>query len=291
MTLKHAPSYFVSFVALIFALALVVSTVVLAAPTKPGGSVTPTYIGNDISWPQCGSRLPTNHAFGIVGVNGGLASNVNPCLSTQLAWANKAPGTPNQPKVQLYVNTANPGQIIDQIKTWPTNNVDPAFNIAPNPHGDCDGTNSLACSWQYGWNRSVEAAKEYFVPAANRANIDPNPQAYTWWLDVETENSWQTGSSEALAKNVATIEAMATYYQLLGAKVGLYSTSYQWGQIVGTNVGDGSILNGLDSWLPGARSLTSAKAKCTSAPLTTGGKITLTQYISKNLDYNYSCVQ
>src|SRR4051794_22516535 len=66
--------------------------------------------GNDISWPQCGRTLPTGQAFGIVGVNNGLANTTNPCLATELSWAGNSKGTTLQPKTALYVNTANPGQ-------------------------------------------------------------------------------------------------------------------------------------------------------------------------------------
>ena len=52
-------------------------------PDKPKNNDS-TAIGYDVSWPQCGKSLPSDHAFGIVGVNGGTAANTNPCLSDQL---------------------------------------------------------------------------------------------------------------------------------------------------------------------------------------------------------------
>src|SRR5688572_3870318 len=73
------------------------------------GGATKTPLGIDISWPQCGKSVPTDQAFGIVGVNGGLATTTNPCLKDQLIWASKSVGGTVQEKVQLYVNTANPG--------------------------------------------------------------------------------------------------------------------------------------------------------------------------------------
>lgn len=293
--------------ALTFIFAAALTSVVFAAPPdktggKPGGGGSgggsaSQYVGYDVSWPQCGESLPTG-PFGIVGVNGGTASKPNPCLSEQLVWANTSTGGTNQDKVQVYVNTANPGMLLDDPQynvreTWPTNNIDPAGNVAPNPHGECDGTNSLACSWQYGWNRSVEAAQSYFVPAAEAAGITPEPSAYKWWLDVETENSWQNDydtSPEAYQKNVATLEGMTAYYHSLGARVGIYSTNYQWGVITNDAVGADSNLNGLDSWLAGARTLKGAQSNCT-LPALTGGEVVLTQYVSKGLDHNYSCIQ
>lgn len=285
------------FVALFFLITVIASSPVYAA--RNGGGTK--YVGNDISWPQCGKALPTDHAFGIVGVNGGTAANTNPCLSDQLLWAYRAVGGSKQPKAQLYVNTANPGQVLEEyeVTTWPTNNVDPEGNTIDNPYGQCTTTpgnyngytNDLPCSWQYGWNRAVEAVVNRFVPAAASAGVSSTASAYVWWLDVETMNSWQTGSTDALARNTATLEGMTSHYQSRGAKVGLYSTNYQWGQIVGSTVSPSSNLNGLNSWLAGARSLKGAQSNCKNPALTAGSMVTLTQYVSGNLDYDYSCMQ
>ncbi|WP_337587579.1 hypothetical protein [Crystallibacter crystallopoietes] len=112
-----------------------------------------------------------------------------------------------------------------------------------------------------------------------------NPTTYLWWLDVETENSWST---DKLA-NRADLEGMTYYLRSIGARVGLYSTSFQWGQIVG-EVPSTSNLYKLPSWLAGARTLNGAKNNCGSAPLTAGGQVTLTQFVSRGLDYDYSCI-
>lgn len=304
-------------------LTLLASLIAFAVPAHAHaagrGGVTDPKIGNDISFPQCGKTLPSGQAFGIVGVNGGKATTTNTCLATQLKWAQSTQTSSSvQPKVQLYVNTANPYNDIDAYKvtTWPKNNDDPAGvstlnNANPsqnNPYGACSGTttgngydNSYACSWQYGWNRSVEAVRYFKDTAATVSGLSVNPADYKWWLDVETMNSWQAPSSspEALAKNAATLEGFKQYYDSLGVpNVGLYSTVYQWGQIAGTNVTNppaaypalASNLKNLDSWLAGASSATDAKKRCTTANGLTGGKVTLYQYISRNLDYNYSCI-
>ncbi len=262
----------------------VVGGQVLAAPR----TVAKDPIGYDISWPQCGKRLPTNQAFGIVGVNGGLANNTNPCLSTQLTWANRSIGGANQPLIQLYVNTANPGGL--GTASWPVNNIDPAGNMSPNPFAQCDNSDSLACAWQYGWNRAVEDNLQRFVPSATTAGVNTSASAYTWWLDVETENTWKSGSAFAMQSNVAVLEGMTAYFKQLGAKVGLYSTGLQWSQIVGSAVSGTSNLNGLPNWRPSGASLNNAKANCSVEPLTAGGIISLTQFVIKGLDNNYSCI-
>ena len=60
--------------------------IVLGAPApaaaRTAAKTTTSTTGNDISWPQCGGSFPAGQAFGIVGVNDGLANNENPCLGT-----------------------------------------------------------------------------------------------------------------------------------------------------------------------------------------------------------------
>src|SRR3954447_24010902 len=72
--------------------------------------------GVDVSWPQCGTTLPTGVPFAVVGVNGGTAATTNACLAEQLAWASTSTtGTdPGQRPVQLYVNTGNPGDVLEE---------------------------------------------------------------------------------------------------------------------------------------------------------------------------------
>lgn len=235
-----------------------------------GGSTATVLTGNDISWPQCGRKLPNGQAFGIVGVNGGLANTTNQCLADELAWAEGSAGGTNQPNAALYVNTANPGDIKDQITDWPASGSSAKY-------GSCTGNNDLACAYQYGWSRAYEDATQRGVS---------NPSQYKWWLDVEADNTWSTTNFD---NNVADLEGMVDYFQSIGATVGLYSTATQWGQIVGNSVGSTSSLNGLDSWLAGAGNLSDAQNKCHASPLTSGGQVSVTQYISKRTDYDYSC--
>lgn len=273
---------------------LLIPSVAFAAKSASqggGGSPTPAVemVGYDISYPQCGSKLPTDYYFGIVGVNGGNAATSNKCLADQLAWANLAKVGSNQSKRQLYVNTANPGEVINQITTWPTASTDSNGNVPANPYGACNGANNEACSWLYGWNRSIYA-EGVFKTAANSKGLDSNTGDYVWWLDVETMNTWQTGSNQALIRNTAAIEGFGAYYQSRGASIGLYSTAAQWTQITGNNIGASSNLNGLANWRPSGASLANAKSNCSVAPLTPGGFISLTQYVTKNIDNNHSCV-
>ncbi len=277
---------FISILLSATAVLLIAPTAMAARPISGGTTTTP--LGIDVSWPQCGKRLPTNQAFGIVGVNGGLATTTNPCLKDQLVWANLSVGGTSQEKLQLYVNTANPGGL--GTASWPKNNTDSAGNTPVNPYGSCDGSDSLACAWLYGWNRSLEDVRDRFQPAAVQANVNLFASAYIWWLDVETENTWKlSGTTFDHESNVAVLEGMTSYFQSVGGLIGLYSTGYQWGQIVGSSVSPTSNLNGLRNWRPGGASLNTAKEACQATPLTADGDVVITQFVSKGLDYNYTC--
>ncbi|MDQ0754575.1 hypothetical protein [Arthrobacter sp. B3I4] len=241
-----------------------------AAPAEAATGPGP---GNDVSWPQCGKALPKGQSFGIVGVNDGLASNTNPCLGTQLTWAGTSTGGTGQPLVALYVNTGNPGAA---GSWWPSSNTYRGTAVA-NPYGDCTaGSYGAACSYMYGYAKAYDDATIRGIS---------NPASYLWWLDVETGNSW---SADTLA-NRADLEGMAAYFASIGARTGLYSARSQWDQIVGT-VPSTSNLYRLPSWLAGSRSLATAKRKCDDAPLTAGGHVTLTQYVSGGFDYDHSCI-
>ncbi|MDB5166604.1 MAG: hypothetical protein JWM37_676 [Candidatus Saccharibacteria bacterium] len=275
----------------VFSFSLLPATALAAKPVAGGGAApAPELVGYDVSYPQCGRKLPTDHYFGVVGVNNGLANGANPCLADQLVWASKAKPGSGQSKYQLYVNTANPGEVISQINTWPTTDYDLNGNRPNNPYqGGCNGSNSSACSWLYGWNRSIYT-ESVFKSAASSKGLNTNTATYLWWLDVETMNTWQSGSKEALMRNTAAIEGFGAYYQSKGARIGLYSTAVQWAEITGNTVSATSNLNTLPNWRPSGTSLANAKANCSVAPLTPGGFISLTQYVVKNLDHDHSCV-
>jgi hypothetical protein len=257
------------------ALALTAVLPVATAAAEDHGDGT----GWDISHPQCGTRLPTAPDFAVVGVNGGLASAANPCLAGQLAWAAGSGAVPGQPDLQLYLNTADPGQLRDQVSTWPS--------TGGTPYGGCDGGNSRACSWQYGWQRAAQSVSAFFAPAAQAAEVDGDPARYTWWLDVETANTWQSGSA-GQARNRAALEGMAAYLSTRGARVGVYSTGRQWEQVVG-DVPPDSTLTGLPSWVAGASSAEEARDACAGDPLVPGGDVVLAQYVTASVDADIRC--
>jgi hypothetical protein len=244
---------------------------VAAAPAAPT-------VGNDVSWPQCGKRLPTSTAFAIVGVNGGLANDWNPCFLDQLAWAHRSVPAGSAGKVALYVNTANAA---GAASWWPTG--DTTKNGTPvtgSPYGSCTGPANYgpACAFVYGYSFAVE-------DVARLRSLGVRVEDYPFWLDVETMNTWQKDTRA----NAAVLEGMTAYFtEKIGLRVGIYSTGYQWNLIAGTTP-PGSSLYSLPSWLAGSSSERDARSDCRLPPLTGGGTVEMTQYVAKQLDYNVAC--
>jgi hypothetical protein len=270
--------------------AVTAALLIAIASTAPAAAATASTTGNDISWPQCGGSFPAGQAFGIVGVNDGLANTLNPCLGThkggslstsELYWAWKSTGKSAPgllPPAALYVNTADPGS---GVADWPMSNVDPNGNTTAST---CTGGDTTACAWQYGWNRAVQDM-DWLTQAATQVGVASSVSAYPFWLDVETANSWETGTS-GLANNVADLQGMVAAFKAGGATtVGIYSTTYQWGQITGGSK-DGN-LSDLPDWIPGARRLSSAQSNCSLTGFT--GPVTITQWFGKPYDGDYAC--
>jgi hypothetical protein len=291
-------------VALTFATA---APALAAKPSHGGGGSSSTPTGNDLSYPQCGSSFPSSPAFGIVGVNGGRANDLNPCLGpspsytsytqSELYWAvASSTRATTQPKASLYVNTGDPGNVYNgtPIADWPTS------SSSADPYGQCTttntglGENSPACAWQYGYKKATQDA-EWLSNAANAIDaqetavqVSSAAGSYPWWLDVETANTWQSGTS-GQAMNVADLQGMIAALQGAGvATVGAYSTSSQWIQITGgTTTSASGLLYTIPDWIPGAKTLSGAKSNCGQASFT-GGTVAITQW-SGHPDNDYAC--
>jgi hypothetical protein len=267
-------------------------------------STTSTLTGNDLSYPQCGTTFPARPAFGIVGVNSGLANGLNPCLGpsssypsykqSELYWAvaNSTGGT-SQPKAALYLNTADPGNIYNghPITDWPTSGTTPDGTCTTTTVTTSSGTytvgaNSPACAWQYGYNKATQDVSWLSGAAAAINAQSPAVQvsgaasSYPWWLDVETGNSWQSGTS-GQAMNVADLQGMIAAFQNAGgSSVGVYSTSSQWSTITGGTTSSSGSLYGIPDWVPGAKSLSAATSNCGLASFTQG-RIAVTQWTGR----------
>ena len=145
--------------------AVVLAASMLVPAAAAYAASTPT--GNDVSYPQCGQALPSGQAFGIVAVNAGVANTTNPCLTAEITWAQASAGATSQPRVSLYVNTANPGN--HGVTDWPATNNNPlGGKLVSDPYGTCTGANNPACAWQYGWNLAELDAQTRGVPNPGR---------------------------------------------------------------------------------------------------------------------------
>lgn len=157
------------------------------------------------------------------------------------------------------------------------------------------GQNSPGCASQYGYNRAAQDVAWLSSEAKLIDGHSPPPpiavsaaaSSYLWWLDVETGNTWQSGSS-GLPMNVADLQGMIYELHSASASVGAYSTSYQWGQITGGTTSASGSLYGIPDWVPGASSLAGAQSNCTLTSFT-GGTIPVTQWFAGPYDGDNPC--
>jgi hypothetical protein len=274
-----------------------VSASIPTVATPAAAYVPPADTGADISWPQCSAKGSTtmkspspitNLPFAIAGVNGGIAGTSNSCFSSQYnAALILNHGATEQPHAAVYLNTGNPALT---ASWWPSSNktqgarltgttgTAPPVVTVSNPLGTCAHKAGEACAFIYGYSMAESA---YYAAAVN----GQVKTSTTWWLDVETSNTWQTDT----AANAASIVGMVYFLKTKGVTTGLYSTAYQWNKIAGTTSSTSSLAK-LPSWLAGA-SATSAAGDCSTLPaLTPGGRVSLVQYDYNGLlDYDYSC--
>lgn len=154
-----------------------------AAPAAAAGAPD-RELGYDVSYPQCPAlattppSLPPPATFTIVGVNDGLAYSENACFVQLYRWAqgnssvgNGADGSnvnAGRADISFYANTGNPGPVLS--KRWPTGQRFPRV---------CDGSWSVACSYDYGWNAAGDTVD--VVEAKLPGGVARNA---TWWLDV-----------------------------------------------------------------------------------------------------------
>jgi hypothetical protein len=261
---------------------------VLAIATALAGAAaalaTPSTVGYDLSYPQCETSLPPFASFAIVGVDGGLANDPNPCLVLQLAWASAAPGLrrPALPGLSFYLNAADPG---NGVADWPS----PAAGTATSgtPYGSCDGSWSRACAFSYAMQR---AAYSYALAVA----AAPLPVATApWWIDVETGASWagRSSSREWAQLNAATLRGYVAGLRAAGARgpVGLYSNAYQWRVItgLGARASRAYFPFAEHDWVTGSSTLAQARRAC--AKPFSGSVATIAQFTEGVYDRDYAC--
>ncbi|HYM51828.1 MAG TPA: hypothetical protein VET65_14820 [Candidatus Limnocylindrales bacterium] len=226
------------------------------------GSVGSGSSGFDISYPQCGGVYPTG-AFGIVGVNGGYPfKHYNPCLKDEYAHATHA---------ALYLNTG----------------YDPAYTAVDDTH-TTPACQALSATIEGTRGGDVPAERQAWAVGCSEAarSVDyASSQGITnlsaWWLDVETANSW----SDNQVLNQFAIQGVIDMLETdVTVSVGIYSTAYQWHQIVGTL----PVYGVAAEWVATGDAAGTRVARVCGAPGFTGAPVTLVQYTS-DFDHDVTC--
>jgi len=203
----------------------------------------------DVSWPNCQARLRQYYQSGIVGVTGGLAFHPNQCLAEQTGWF---------ASYSLYVNSGYPGPA-----------VHPNQQQTPRRCGQLDAN---CHAYNYGYNSML-----YAINYADTSNAHSD----TWWIDVETDNSW----SDNPYVNRSLLEGMlsAIKSNLFLTRAGIYSSSNQWAVLTS------DWQNGLPAWLTsGSLSYAEALQLCHSGSFN-GGVVWLAQYTA-GFDHDLTCM-
>jgi hypothetical protein len=187
--------------------------------------------------------------FGIVGVTDGRAFTGNPYLATQYAWASK--GTPT---ATLYMNLNAPvGSTVNGNTATPKT---------------CAHKDKVCEAYNYGYH-AASAAFTYASGLGATSN--------TWWLDVETGNSW----SSRTAVNAAVIQGAIDSLTGAGVTAGIYSTPSMWATIVGT-----AAVSAVPGWIAGYNT---GSGLCGSTVFSGGAAILVQQAPSNGVDTDYAC--
>lgn len=248
--------------ATVAAVALAVACTQLSAYAFLSGST-----GYDIGYPQCGlnaSSYPKG-SFGIVGVNGGYPfTYYNQCLAYEYA---------NTPSPGLYVNTGYDPSYTTVDATHSTSQCVSASASIP-------GTSAQQRAWAVGCS---EASRSLAYAAAQGATAPGS-----FWLDVETANSWcgQPGTAcTDLSLNQYTIQGIVDTLRANSLPVvGAYSTAFQWNAILGSLPISGIATD----WVAtGTTSARRARQYCSRS--FSGAPVQLVQYVSGGFDIDYAC--
>ena len=232
----------ISFLAAAIATVLFISPALVSALGAYGSGTT----GVDVSYPNCSTSIPKT-AFGIVGVTHGLFYSYNDCLASEASHFQN---------LSLYTNTG-----------W----YDQSTHLNAASPLTCAATDANCLAYNYGYNAALDGLNYARTKGASST---------TWWLDVETANSWNSDASQNRSSLQGSYDALKNN----GTQtVGVYSTTAQWQSITG------GWINNWPNW--GATTWTTAKqaAKYCTGHNFSGGPTYLIQYIGRSLDQDYAC--
>lgn len=235
-------------------LVLVFSLTLLAAAAASASG-----LGYDVSFPSgTGPYPPAPFDFGIVGVTGGRPFSRNAYLSNEYSWAAQATAKP-----QFYINLAAP---IGSTSS----------NGSTGPYGTCAKNDKICLSNNYGYN----AAQDAYNYAAG---VIGGGALSTWWLDIETGNSWWPKASQ----NQAVIAGAIHFFTLNAMGVGIYSSSRSWQSVTGGWNAQ------VPNWVWTGTSSANDALKYCGHPLWGGGQVVYTQYSASTsngtFDADYAC--
>jgi hypothetical protein len=142
---------------------------------------------------------------------------------------------------------------------------------------------SPGCSYDYGWNAAADSYEDAVDAYISLGKLPPGatqtPQPNEWWLDVETANSWERGTSN----NVSALQGAVALLTSKGiATIGFYSSAADWRTITGDTTAFSSC------WRPGAGGQRAAASYC-GATGVTGGRLAYSQYSSSGYDADVRC--
>lgn len=205
--------------------------------------------GIDVSWPNCGKKLPANQKFSIIGVTGGLDFKPNKCMGEEASQLRNDPS--------LYVNTGYPGhEYAKKYQSKPKN---------------CSTSDYECLAYNYGFN-----AGRYAV----NYSLENGVVSSKWWLDVEIINSWTNNTNINKAELVG--EEQAIRQGVNPTMIGYYTYPPEW-QLLTNNW-----QNYLPTWIASNSNYRNDAINLCKTKGFTGGPIYLTQYTT-TLDYDYAC--
>jgi hypothetical protein len=247
------------------AVAAVVGVVLAPASAQALGQYGSGDSGVDISYPSCSSPVPADTQFGIVGVSGGRVYTDNACAKTEAA------ALAYTGNVSIYVNTGlvTTGNYFSQALKY----------------GSCGKDKSCGAYW-YGYLAGVHAY--------DYAKSQGLENSATWWLDVETTNTWNSKTDLNNRSIVGEHQAIAdlTNNPATGksAAIGVYARPAQWSKITGGGM-KGHVwpvwyATGLQNQTP-----EQLGAYCTSSSSFTSGPVYAVQWIGPGTlnDLDYGC--
>jgi len=207
--------------------------------------------GYDVSFPECGGRMPPPSAFVMVGLSGGKMFTENPCLRDQFGWARSGNSVAG---VYINVNAPEPEEMAYLARD--------AGDRCHAGDGGCE---------LFEWGRRGATAA---FNLAHHAGVS----APMWWLDVETLNTWLPDTNA----NALIVQGAISALRHHGLGVGIYSTYLMYPRILG------GWNAGLPIWVAGPDDGLSAQATCNGSPFG-GGQPWLVQYPRGAFDGDLIC--